>query len=411
MTTPGGAGGIPERGGERDYSQSVRILTLISAGHALSNFYVLCLPALIPLLKLEFGVSYTALGMILTVRAVTTGCLQIPTGFLVDRFGGKRILSIGLFMLSVSFGLLAVIPSFWWSLPIMVLFGAGLSSMRPSNYTILNASMAPSWIGRAFGINMFAAHSGRAVAPPLIVTIAAVWDWRVAVLVAAALGLALTVVLVSQWRYVRDDSVQPKRNDGVGFFQELRMLASGAIVLFFVFFVFNALTTHGVHSFTVAALAELRETPLTVASGALTGFLIASALGVLLGGFVVDKTPRHALVAVGVLLGSGALFVTVGSVDMSILLIVVLMSTAGVLQGILRPARDMLMRAVIPIESFGKAIGMVATGAAIGGAVAPLVFGWVLDSGHPSWLFHVLAGCLAILIVTVLIPKKRIRIS
>ena len=108
------------------------------------------------------------------------------------------------------------------------------------------------------------------------------------------------------------------------------------------------------------------------------------------------------------MLGSGALFIVVGAVDMSIFLIIVAMGAAGILQGILRPARDMLMRAVIPKESFGKAIGMVATGAAIGGALAPVVFGWILDTGHPSWVFYVLAGCLVILIVTVLIPKKRI---
>ncbi|MEE8139648.1 MAG: MFS transporter, partial [Alphaproteobacteria bacterium] len=200
----------------------------------------------------------------------------------------------------------------------------------------------------------------------------------------------------------------PKRPEGLGARQEFRLLASGSLGLFFIFFIFNALTTHGVHSFTVAALAELRATPLTVASGALTGYLVASALGVLAGGFMVDKTPRHALLAVAMLLGSGGLFVLVGAADMSIVLIVLTMSIAGALQGVLRPARDMLMRAVIPRASFGKAIGMVATGAAIGGATAPIIFGWILDTGNPSWVFYVLAGCLVILIVTVLIPKKRI---
>ena len=63
-----------------------------------------------------------------------------------------------------------------------------------------------------------------------------------------------------------------------------------------------------------------------------------------------------------------AMFVVVGALPMPMVMIIVLMSVAGILQGVLRPARDMLMRAVIPRESFGKAIGMVATGAAIGGA-------------------------------------------
>lgn len=387
---------------------SIRILALVSSGHALSNFYMLCLPALIPFLKADFNVSYTLLGLILTVRAITTGILQVPVGFLVDKLGGKKILIVGLFMLSVSFGLLAVIPNFYWSLPLMVVFGVGLATMRPCNYTILNASIHPSWVGRAFGINMSAAHSGRVIAPPLIVSIAVIWDWRVAVLVAAGLGLLVTLLITSQWRIVRDDTIQPKRNTEIGFFQELRLLASGSLFMFFIFFVFNSLTTHGVHSFTVAALAELRATPLTVASGALTGYLIASAIGVFAGGFIVDKTPRHVLVAVLVLIGSGLLFIVIGGVDMTIFWIITLMSLAGGLQGVLRPARDMLMRAIIPQASFGKAIGMVATGAAIGGAVAPVVFGWILDAGNPSWVFYMLAGCIAILVGTVAWPKRAI---
>jgi MFS family permease len=365
---------------------------------------------MLPFFRNEFQVSFTYLGVILTTRAITTGALQIPVGFLVDRFGGKIVLIVGLFMLSISFSLLAAIPDFIWSIPLMVFFGAGLASMRPSNYTIINASIHPSWVGRAFGINMFTAHAARAVAPPLIVSIAVVWDWRVAVLAAGALGFLVTVGLTTQWRIVRDDSVQPKKSHDLSFFQEIRSLASGSLLMFFIFFIFNALTTHGVHSFTVAALAELRDAPLTAASGVLTAYLVTGALGVLAGGFIVDRWPRHGQIAIATLVGSGALFILVGALPMPMVLIIVVMSIAGTLQGVLRPARDMLMRAVIPRESFGKAIGIVATGAAVGGAAAPVIFGWILDAGNPSWLFYVLAANLVILIVTVLVPKKRIEL-
>lgn len=392
----------------QDYSQSMRILALISTGHALSNFYVLCLPALLPFFREDFKVSFTYLGVILTTRAVTTGLLQVPVGFLVDKFGGKKVLICGLFILSGSFSALAAIPDFVWSIPLMVLFGAGLASMRPCNYTILNASIHPSFVGRAFGINMFTAHAARAVAPPMIVSIAVFWDWRIAVLTAGAMGFLVTLGLTTQWRIVRDDSVQPKKTHDLSFFQEIRHLASASLLMFLVFFIFNALTTHGVHSFTVAALAELRNTPLTVASGVLTAYLVTGALGVLLGGFIVDKWPNHAAISIAVLVGSGAMFVIVGALPMPMVMIIILMSVAGVLQGVLRPARDMLMRAVIPRESFGKAIGIVATGAAVGGATAPLIFGWILDYGEPSWLFYVLAANLVILIGCVLVPKKRI---
>ena len=96
------------------------------------------------------------------------------------------------------------------------------------------------------------AGAGRAVAPPLIVSIAVFWDWRVAMFMAGAMGFAVATTLTTQWRIVRDDVVRPKRSHDLSFFQEIRTLASGSLFLFFIFFIFNALTTHGVHSFIVA---------------------------------------------------------------------------------------------------------------------------------------------------------------
>ncbi|MGE0651241.1 MAG: MFS transporter [Alphaproteobacteria bacterium] len=390
------------------YSQSMRILTLVSGGHALSNFYILCLPPLIPLLKEEFDVSYAALGLMISVRSLATGFLQLPMGFLVDRFGGKNVLTFGLIAMSLSVGMIALVPDYTWTLAAMALLGVGVATIRPSNYTILNASMPPTFIGRSFGINMFAGHSGRVVAPPLIIFAAALWGWRVAVLIAAGIGLLTTIAIVTQWQHVRDDAAARRESKGAGFVSEVRVLASYSVLLFFFFYLLQALATNGLHSFVVAALAELHQTPLGAASTALTAYLIASAVGVLAGGFLVDKTPRHELVAVAALVASAALLVALGTVSLPIVVVIVVMAAIGIFQGTVRPARDMMIRDILPKEAFGKAISMVATGAAIGGFIAPVTFGWIMDIGQAQWLFYLLAACLVLIALTVLAPKQRI---
>ncbi len=384
------------------------ILALVSGGHALSNFYILCLPPLIPLFREEFGVSYAALGLMLSVRSIATGVLQLPMGFLVDRFGGKSVLAFGLVAMSLSLGMIALVPGYWWALGATAILGIGVATIRPSNYTILNASMPPAFIGRSFGINMFAGHTGRVVAPPMIILIAAVWGWRAAILIAAAIGLLVTIGILSQWRLVRDDATGKREAKGPGFVAEMRLLASYTVLLFFFFYLLQALATNGLHSFIVAALAELHKTPLTAASSALTAYLIASAAGVLIGGYIVDKTPKHELVAVTALCGSAALLAALGIVSLPIIVVIATMSLIGIFQGTVRPARDMLIRDLLPKEAFGKAISMVATGAAIGGAVAPVVFGWIMDIGRAQWLFYLLAACLVLIAFTVLLPKTRI---
>ena len=390
------------------YGQSMRILALISSGHALSNFYALCLPPLIPFLKAEFGVSYAALGLVLSIRSFSAGILQVPVGILVDAAGAKRVLLGGLLLMTVGFGIFGAAPSYAWLIVGAVLLGFGMSTLRPSNYKILNASIAPAWMGRAYGVNMFSAHTGRAIAPAITIALTALWSWRLAVAAITVTGLVIVAGLVSQWRIVRDDTLPDRGGKETRILEELRLLASRTIALFFVFYLLSALATNGLHSFSVVALVQLQNTPIEAASGALTGFLAAGAIGVLADGFIVDKTPRHAMVAAICLLLSTAALLVFTRVSMTAVAIVALMSFVGLLQGVIRPARDMMVRAVLPVESFGKAIGMIGTGAAIGGATAPVMFGWIMDIGEPQWIFYVVGVCFVLTTAIILIPMSKI---
>ena len=63
------------------------------------------------------------------------------------------------------------------------------------------------------------------------------------------------------------------------------------------------------------------------------------------------------------------------------------MSLNGFVNGLMQPSRDMIVRAVTPEGQFGKVFGFVTTGFNIGGIIAPLMFGYVMDAGHPRWVF------------------------
>jgi MFS family permease len=77
------------------------------------------------------------------------------------------------------------------------------------------------------------------------------------------------------------------------------------------------------------------------------------------------------------------------------------MSAAGFASGAVMPSRDMIVRAVTPAGSFGKVFGFVTSGFNIGGIVAPLVFGAIMDHGSPRLVFLTVAGLLVAAVVTV----------
>ena len=92
--------------------RDARTVGLVGSAHFWSHFYGLALPPLFPLIKAAFDLSYTELGLLLTVYAVASGILQTPVGFLVDRFGPRAILIAGLASISLAIGAMGVVDGY-----------------------------------------------------------------------------------------------------------------------------------------------------------------------------------------------------------------------------------------------------------------------------------------------------------
>lgn len=79
---------------------------------------------------------------------------------------------------------------------------------------------------------------------------------------------------------------------------------------------------------------------------------------------------------------------------------------AGLAQGAVSPSRDKMVREAAPQGSAGKSFAFVSVGLSVGGIVAPLVLGWLLDQGDAALVFWVLAAFSLVAMVTVLFPSK-----
>ena len=167
-------------------------------------------------------------------------------------------------------------------------------------------------------------------------------------------------------------------------------------------------STTGVQNYSVVALGEAFGTPLGIANTALTANLMLSALGVLAGGLLAARVTRHEWVAAFSFAGIAVTAATIGAVDLGFVLLMIVMSLNGFVNGLMQPSRDMIVRAVTPEGQFGKVFGFVTTGFNIGGIIAPLLFGWVMDAGHPRAVFFLVCG-LALLAILTLVPNFRRR--
>ena len=88
--------------GVADLRYDLKIMGLVGSAHASSHFFHLILPPLFPILKTDFEVSFVALGLLPTLFYGASGIAQTIAGFLVDKFGARRVLLLGLTLLSLS---------------------------------------------------------------------------------------------------------------------------------------------------------------------------------------------------------------------------------------------------------------------------------------------------------------------
>jgi MFS family permease len=146
---------------------------------------------------------------------------------------------------------------------------------------------------------------------------------------------------------------------------------------------------------------------LAVANLALTAYLSAQALGVLLGGFIADLTRRHAEVASLGYAVNACIVLAIGTSGFDPLPLIVAMSAAGLLSGMIMPSRDMLVRAAAPAGAVGRTFGIVTSGFGIGGMVGPLMFGFAMDHGAPQWVFGISVILMIAVAVVALVGDRR----
>jgi MFS family permease len=400
-----------------DARQDTKILGLISTGHFLSHFYFLTLPPLFPYLKEAFGVSYTELGLMMTLTYGASALAQVPVGFLVDRVGARIVLTGGLALLALGFGLVGVAPTFIAVILCTMIAGLGHSVFHPADYAILNSSISPARIGRAFSIHTFAGHLGSAMAPASMIALAAWIGWRHSLVVAGVFGITVLLLMMTQWSSLRDDAIPQKKGkkDKAGTSADdvsptpqrsgLALLFSKPMLLFFLFFATLSMTSTGMQAFSVAALVTLHDMPVAAASTALTVYLFCSAAGILLGGEIADRFNRHNLVASIVFVLTAVFSLALAWFSLPFALLLAIMVAMGLGQGIIRPARDMMLRSAAPKGSAGKVFGFVSAGISVGSAVAPIPFGYLLDTGRAEWVFYLMAIFMTIALVAVLTPK------
>ncbi|HYD74518.1 MFS transporter [Ramlibacter sp.] len=365
--------------------QDAGVIGLVGLAHLISHFSQLLLPPLFPWLKDALDVNYVQLGFLMTLFFVVSCGVQAASGFLVDRHGPRPVLFGGLALVGVAAFGFAASTSYWMMAGFAMVAGLGNGVFHPVDYTLLNRKVSGPRLGHAYSFHGITGSLGWALAPALVVPLAIAFSWRVAL---AAAGVLAWVVLLVLWvhRHRLDLPAAPapaasaaSGGSGSDTFGFLRM---PAVWMCFAFFFVYAVVLSVVQAFAPEAARQLHAVPVGLAAACLTIYMVCGAGGMVLGGFLAsDPTRCERIVGAG--FGMAALVaLAIGVAPLPALAVPVLFGVMGFTSGIAGPSRDLIVKRSTPPNASGRVFGIVYSGLDIGQAVAPLVFGSLMDHGR-----------------------------
>ena len=387
----------------RDGITTVALVVFCQVVHWLT---LAAIPLLLPLIREDLQISFTQAGMLSVAGTLSYTLMQIPAGYLSDRFGPGRLFFLGLFgwsSLALAFGL---VHAFWLALLVQLVAGTFRALLFVPGLALIASWFPPGRRATAMSLFMLGGFTGTivlALAGPLLT---ALYGWRTAFIFFAALGVG-AALLYKAYAKEKPRAQPPQHLALLEVFQLVRYpimwVCSGlqfvrfSVVTAFNFWLPSLLVIDRGLSVQEAGLVMAMSAALMAPSNAL-------------GGYVSDRLGNPPLVigaALAILACTTALLGVVESVPLLLLVIAV---NSIFLHFYFGPVFQVAMEALGP-RMAGTTTGFSNLFSNIGGLIAAYALGAVKDqAGTFTWGFVGVSGvCLAGIALAVILARMRQR--
>ncbi|BDW10779.1 MFS transporter [Polynucleobacter sp. SHI8] len=372
--------------------KDVEIISLIGLAHSISHFFHLIIAPLFPWIKEEFGLTYAELGLLMTTFYVVSSVVQSTSGLLVDRYGARPLLFIGIFFLMISAFILGLSQTYTMLLIGVSIAGIGNGVFHPVDYTMINHLVKQKNLAHAYSVHGVTGYLGWAAAPLFLLSLTALFDsWRVAQFGAGILAGVVLLILLYRRKQLEDDVVEENQLEENAPIATLAIFKLPSMWMSWLFFYLTSFGFAGIQSFSSSALVDIYQIPISLTASSYTLFMICSALGLIAGGFVATKISDPDRVITTAFLISGVMAIVTGMGIFPGWTVPVLFALMGFGGGMAGPARDLMVRAGTPKGASGRIFGLVYSGIDFGAASGPVLFGLFMDWKSPEIIFYSIA--------------------
>ncbi|MBI4203793.1 MAG: MFS transporter [Betaproteobacteria bacterium] len=376
-----------------------RDVWLISLGHGLTHWYTATFYLLLPLIGKELGLSYTEIGLIMTIQHLAGAISNVPGGILVDTVGKKGyLMAASLFWVGFPYALMSLTHNFWMLLACVTLVGIGNNLWHPAAIPTL-AYRYPERKGLVLSFHGMGGNLGEALAPFVVGALLAWLSWRTVVVVNVVPGIVMAVLillLLGAFTIARSREGDAINTGGQSWNardylrDSVSLLRNKALMLVSCSAAFRSMTQVGLLTFLPVYLAyELGYSPF-VAGICLTLLQGAGFIAGPIAGHLSDKMGRKRVVISSMIL-TGVMIMGMAFAGKSIVF-VGFIALVGFFLYAMRPVLQAWAVECTPKHLAGTGVGLQFGITALGASVAPAIFGMIADASDIYTAFFFLAG-------------------
>ena len=392
--------------------RSFKDVWLISAGHGLTHWYTATFYILLPLIGKELGLSYTEIGLIMTIQHLAGAISNLPGGMIVDMIGKKGyLMAASLFWIGIPYALMSLTQSFWMLLVCVTLVGIGNNIWHPAAIPTL-AHGYPSRKGLVLSFHGMGGNMGEALAPLAAGALLAWVSWRGVVVINVVPGIIMAVlilVFLGAFNVSSDDgdiNAGGKKRDTRDYLRDFAsLLKNKALMLVSVSAAFRTMTQSGLLTFLPVYLAyELGYSPL-VTGLCMTVLQVAGFIAGPIAGHLSDKMGRKQVLLSSMTL-TGVTIIGMALAGKSVLF-VFFIALVGFFLYAMRPVLQAWAVEATPRHLAGTGVGIQFGITAIGASIAPALAGMIADASSIYTAFYFLAGTIIFAnLLVLLVPKN-----
>ncbi len=358
--------------------------------------------------ELEFGWTRSSISGGGAVALVVMAGIAPLVGYAIDRYGARLVLSIGMAVVGIGSLMLSAMQGqamFFLAFGGVSALGFGIVSMHAVATAI--APVFEKNRGLATGIASGGATAGQLLFVPLFSLVLSLWGWRAGYAIMAIVTLAIAAMFPMVLCQAKGSRVDRARSEAKSesLRSRLRMLATSPVfhALFWSFSICG-FSTAGIietHLLPYAAICGYGPVASASAYGVLSAF---NLLGMVAAGYLSDRI-NNVLLLFGIYLLRAVSFVMLLYIDVDVTLLFAFAAAFGLFDYSTVPVTASLVANRLGVKTMGLAMGLLATGHALGAAAGAYLGGVVFDSfasyGY-VWVSSVVLAVISAFIVTII---------